>query len=75
MTTGQAADSENGRLDRSGARTLAAAILALQGLRPFQNIFFSNPVPYAQVLEEGSSSQAPAGMVAITLQELRTEFP
>ncbi len=47
----------------------------LAGLQPFQTIFIFNNVSYIEFLEEGSSSQAPAGMVAVTLAELSVIFP
>lgn len=34
-----------------------------------ESIFLSNNLPYTEVLENGSSSQAPAGMVKVTLAE------
>ena len=33
------------------------------------SIFITNNLPYAQVIESGSSKQAPSGMVAITAAE------
>jgi len=34
-------------------------------------IYLTNNLPYAQRLEEGYSQQAPAGMVALTIQEFQ----
>lgn len=40
----------------------------------FSSIFITNNVPYIIFLEGGSSKQAPRGMVAVTLEELRVQF-
>lgn len=37
-------------------------------------IYITNNLPYIQVLEEGSSTQAPNGMVEVTLNEVRSQF-
>ena len=39
-----------------------------------QSIWITNSLPYMTVLENGSSQQAPKGMVAITLNELRSNI-
>ena len=36
------------------------------------SIFFINNLPYAQVIEDGSSKQAPAGMVKVTVAEYQS---
>ncbi len=38
-------------------------------------IFITNPQRYIEFLENGTSDQAPAGMVAITLEEWRRNWP
>lgn len=54
---------------------MAEAATALANLRPFQVVWISNNVPYILYLEEGSSKQAPQGMVSLTIEEMRTMFP
>lgn len=46
----------------------------LSKLRDFEILYIFNNVEYVIYLEEGHSSQAPQGMVAITLQELEELF-
>jgi len=46
------------------------------GLKPFSgkhSVFITSALDYIRYLEEGSSQQAPAGMIAITLAELEAE--
>jgi len=47
----------------------------LSALRPFQVIFITNNLDYIEFLEEGSSRQAPNGMIAITLARVGSIFP
>ena len=42
----------------------------VRGAQPFGTIWIFNNVPYAERLENGWSSQAPAGVVAVTLAEI-----
>lgn len=39
-----------------------------------QDIWITNNLPYIKVLENGSSKQAPKGMVAVTMNEVRSQF-
>lgn len=58
--------------DRSGRSTVATMQGEVEGWSPRtgRSIFLSNNLPYIGRLEHGSSTQAPNGMVAITLAEL-----
>lgn len=57
--------------DPSGATALAAGVTAIMGDRdPFATVWIANNAPYIQSLEQGDSTQAPAGMVAQTVAEL-----
>ena len=49
-------------------------LAALTALRPNRVVYISNNVEYIVPLEEGSSNQAPNGMVAVTLEELSQQF-
>lgn len=53
------------------ALALNQAGAALRQLKPYGVSYVQNNLPYAQRLETGWSRQAPAGMVALTLAELR----
>ena len=56
------------------AEVFSKANTELSKLKPFQNVYITNNVEYVIYLEEGSSSQAPYGMVAISIQELAEQF-
>jgi hypothetical protein len=52
-----------------------SGVQAVIGTAKFgQVIFITNNLPYAQPLEDGSSKQAPQGVLAITMAELRSGF-
>lgn len=50
------------------------AKLSILDSNPFSIVVIANNLPYIIFLENGSSKQAPQGMVAITVQEEREEF-
>jgi hypothetical protein len=50
------------------AERRANAVLA--SLRPYQTVWLSNNLAYAEGLEHGNSKQAPLGVVAVTVQEI-----
>lgn len=52
-----------------------AAASVLQNLNPFDVVFISNNVPYILFLEDGTSDQAPFGMIAETFEEVIQIFP
>ena len=56
--------------DKSGGRTKARAKRDLQSVRIGDRVYLVNTAPYFFFLEHGSSSQAPAGVVTITLSEM-----
>ena len=57
--------------DPGGGGTIAGGLSDINKVRvPFGVIWIFNNVKYIAFLEEGSSSQAPQGMVALTLREL-----
>lgn len=49
--------------DPSGEATLAKAEKVLAGMKPGDSFVLVNNLPYAQELEDGSSKQAPNGML------------
>ena len=61
-------------LDVDGSMTIAAGLAALAGLQPYQIVWISNNVDYIERLEHGHSKQAPEGMLAVTVEELRAMF-
>jgi hypothetical protein len=58
----------NDEPDKSGASVLGRTQVALATWKPGQSIWLTNSLAYAQRLEDGSSRQAPSGMVKLTVQ-------
>ena len=69
--------------DKTGTATIAKGAATALGFNAGETIFFANNLPYARRLEEGGypdgpkvengrSSQAPNGMVALTIQEFQS---
>jgi hypothetical protein len=73
-------EAETGRLDPSGAATIAEGVARLQQLTTvsvraifggsYSAVHFFNNVPYITFLEDGSPTNTPDKMVALTVQEL-----
>lgn len=61
------ATEELDRIDPSGSETIAALLSQVQALTIGQTAYIVNNLPYAIPLEYGHSTQAPAGMVRVTL--------
>lgn len=57
--------------DKSGRATISKAQAAALRLEPGQTITLVNNLPYGPRLENGWSKQAPAGMVALTVQDFQ----
>lgn len=74
VSTGEPAQGAVDTIDKDGAATISKGLAALEGLKPYEIVYISNNVPYIVYLEEGSSQQAPAGMVAVTIEELKAQF-
>lgn len=71
MARGQGTNADTGSRDAVGSATVGTALSILDRIRiPFGLITVFNNVEYITFLEEGSSDQAPLGMVAVTLIEL-----
>lgn len=71
---GAAGSSAIERLDPSGNTAISEGLGALAAARPFGLITIFNNVDYIRFLEMGSSRQAPAGMVSVSLAEVRGAF-
>lgn len=56
-------------VDASGNETISALGARISSADPFGVHFIVNNLPYARALEYGHSSQAPAGMVGVTVAE------
>jgi hypothetical protein len=55
--------------DASGGKTQRKAKSEIDKAKVADSIFLVNNLPYAEVIENGSSDQAPAGMVEVTIAE------
>lgn len=57
--------------DKQGGATIAAGAVVVATIRPYSTSWFVNNLPYAIALERGSSTQAPHGVLAVTVNGLR----
>lgn len=57
--------------DRSGGKANAGAKREVGIAKIGDSIYFTNNLPYAGVIEDGSSKQAPQGMVKVTVAEFK----
>lgn len=62
------------RTDANGGATIMEGAGVIASARPFDAVWLSNNLPYGPALEDGSSRQAPSGMVAVTVAEIRSQF-
>lgn len=75
VTLGAPAAGVVEKVDPTGEATIAAGNSVLREMRLGDTMHFTNNLDYIQKLEEGSSDQAPAGMVAVTLAEVELLIP
>lgn len=61
-------------VDKQGDDTINKGLAAIATLPPYQVVYIANNLEYIEFLEEGSSEQAPDGMVKMTVEELRQIF-
>ena len=66
-------------VDNSGQGAIDTAVAALlagtgQGIATLREIWITNNLPYAELLENGWSKQAPQGMVGPTVAAIRSRF-
>ena len=54
-------------VDPDGGRTVANCMAVISAVKSGDIVSLVNNVPYIQALEEGHSSQAPAGMVSVAI--------
>ena len=74
VTLGAPSGSAQRPPDKDGGNTILAGIMALRGASPFKDVFISNNVPYIEDLENGSSGQAPEGMVRVSLSAFKSMY-
>lgn len=68
VTVDSPVSSEITRLDKVGGSTVASGQANMASARSGNTIYISNNVPYIGRLNEGSSSQAPAGFVELAIR-------
>jgi Tfp pilus assembly protein FimT len=71
VTLGTPAEGKLETTDQNGSDTIQKGVAVLDGLPPFQCVWISNNLEYIEFLEDGSSQQAPHGMVRLTVTQLR----
>ena len=63
------------REDKDGAATIGAGATVIAGSKPYEVIHIVNNLAYIRALEDGSSTQAPNGMVAVTVNRIMSARP
>lgn len=58
-------------IDKSGTRTISKAVSNIPAKAAGNVYYIVNNLPYAQRLEDGWSTQAPSGMVGLTILEFQ----
>lgn len=68
--------SDDSSEDKAGASTIGTGSAKLSGLKadPFTVVYLQNNLPYIEELERGSSTQAPSGMVTVTIANIESQF-
>ncbi len=66
--------TETNTTDPVGSATIEVGLNKLKSIRNLDNVTVVNNVPYIEALENGSSMQAPEGMLAISLEEIEVIF-
>jgi len=56
--------------DKAGSGTIMAGAGTINSLQDYGAIYLTNNLPYIAALEKGRSSQAPAGMVQLSLDRV-----
>lgn len=74
VTIGGPATGQLETTDHIGEATVIQGLAVLAGLGDYQVVWISNNVDYIEALEHGHSKQAPEGMLAVTVAELRGMF-
>lgn len=73
-TVRQPAAGEVERADKGGGEAVADGANLVSRLELFEDTWLTNNVPYILALEDGSSQQAPSGMLAATMESLEAQF-
>lgn len=60
--------------DKGGSQAISQGSTGIRAAPAFTVLYISSPLIYMPFLENGSSRQAPEGMVAVTAAQLRQQF-
>lgn len=74
VSLGSPSASTSGSRDPIGAATVASGAARIRQAPAYSLIWIHNGVAYIGKLEDGRSQQAPRGMVARTLADLRSKY-
>jgi hypothetical protein len=74
VTEGSADDWTTDTIDSAGSATLADGQQKILSFKIGGTMYLTNNLPYAQPLEYGHSTQAPSGMVRLTVAETDAFF-
>lgn len=74
VSIGRAADGTIEQFDPTGAPTITRGLAVISQAGPGDDIHISNATVYGPRLEDGWSQQAPQGMVALTVAEVRALY-
>ena len=74
VTIGSPASSEINVTDKDGGATITSGSQIIQTITELGAVYITNNVPYIIELEKGTSTQAPQGMVQVTLDRLGSQF-
>ena len=61
-------------IDRSGSITMSKGQAALEGIKPYTQVFIQTNLPYAERLENGHSTQAPDGVYELAFISVSEVF-
>ena len=75
VTIGQPSDAySETKTDKEGGSTISAGRGVIESITTLGAVYLTNNVPYIIPLETGSSTQAPQGMVQVTLDRVAAQF-
>jgi hypothetical protein len=67
-------DVNDAARDPTGGITMVRTISTIVSARMGQTLWLANNLPYINLLEEGYSAKAPAGMVDISIAAIRSKY-
>lgn len=74
VNIGAPVSGNTGRLDKEGSETIMQELAKLKGASPFAAVHLGNTVEYIDDLEQGSSGQAPDGILRVVVPAFRAIY-